>query len=184
MARTKRQATSGTVTADALTPEDEAALASALQAANESSASFDGTPMRQCVGSKTFGIEPHMAPREDFPVQPSRKDGLGVMCKTHWREYTGALRKASLERKAQGIEAPPTATYTDLVEAAERRRAKRGLPPKPAPELVAAKTLVDEVEKLPADEYVARVGDDDVQAALETVGKASTGAGHTPVEEA
>jgi hypothetical protein len=36
------------------------------------------TVMRCCAGSKTFGIEPHEAPIADFPVQPSRKDGLGV----------------------------------------------------------------------------------------------------------
>ena len=58
------------------------------------------TEMRRCVGSKTFGIEPHDAPVADFPVQPSRKDGLGVMCKKHWTEYTGALRRAAQARKA------------------------------------------------------------------------------------
>jgi hypothetical protein len=56
----------------------------------------DMAVMRQCIGSKTFGIEPHDAPIEDFPVQPSRKDGLGRMCKTHWNQYTTALRKTAL----------------------------------------------------------------------------------------
>ncbi len=35
------------------------------------------TEMRRCIGSKTFGIEPHEAPVTDFPTQPSQKDGLG-----------------------------------------------------------------------------------------------------------
>ncbi len=56
--------------------------------------------LRMCIGSAKFGIEAHDAPPEDFPVQPSQKDGLGRMCRPHWREYTTALRKAALARKA------------------------------------------------------------------------------------
>lgn len=56
--------------------------------------------MRRCAGSVKFGIEPHEAPVEDFPKQASQKDGLGRMCRVHWNEYTTALRKAALERKA------------------------------------------------------------------------------------
>ena len=55
--------------------------------------------------SAKFGIEAHEAPVDDFPVQPSQKDGLGRMCKTHWNQYTGALRKAALARKAAEAEA-------------------------------------------------------------------------------
>ena len=60
--------------------------------------------MRKCIGSAKFGIEAHEAPVTEFPAQPSQKDGLGRMCKTHWNQYTNALRKASLARKA--AEAP------------------------------------------------------------------------------
>lgn len=60
--------------------------------------------LRRCAGSKSFGIEPHEAPIADFPVQPSRKDGLGVMCKPHWTEYTRALRQAAKARKAAETE--------------------------------------------------------------------------------
>ena len=56
--------------------------------------------LRRCIGSAKFGIEGHEAPPEDFPAQPSQKDGLGRMCKTHWNQYTTALRKAALARKA------------------------------------------------------------------------------------
>ena len=56
--------------------------------------------LRRCIGSAKFGIEAHDAPPEDFPVQPSQKDGLGRMCKPHWNQYTTALRKAALARKA------------------------------------------------------------------------------------
>jgi hypothetical protein len=62
--------------------------------------------MRRCIGSATFGIEAHEARADDFPVQASAKDGLGRMCRPHWTEYTRALRKASVARKA-AVESPP-----------------------------------------------------------------------------
>jgi len=55
---------------------------------------------RKCIGSAKFGIAAHEAPIADFPAQPSQPDGLGRMCKPHWTEYTRALRKAALARKA------------------------------------------------------------------------------------
>ena len=58
------------------------------------------TDLRKCIGSAKFGIEAHEAPGADFPAQPSQKDGLGRMCKPHWNQYTSALRKAALARKA------------------------------------------------------------------------------------
>ena len=60
----------------------------------------DMAEMRKCIGSAKFGIEAHEAPANEFPAQPSQKDGLGRMCKTHWNQYTNALRKAALARKA------------------------------------------------------------------------------------
>ncbi len=86
--------------------------------------------LRRCIGSAKFGIEPHEAPPEDFPVQPSQKDGLGRMCKPHWNQYTTALRKAAVARKAAedgaGSEAVPA--EPEPVEAPEpiRTRGKRG----------------------------------------------------------
>jgi hypothetical protein len=55
---------------------------------------------RRCIGSNRFGIEAHEADAGDFPVRPSQKDGLGRMCKLHWRVYTNALREAAVARKA------------------------------------------------------------------------------------
>ncbi len=86
--------------------------------------------LRRCIGSAKFGIELHEAPPEDFPVQPSQKDGLGRMCKPHWNQYTTALRKAAVARKAAedgaGTEAVPA--EPEPVEAPEpiRTRGKRG----------------------------------------------------------
>jgi hypothetical protein len=60
--------------------------------------------LRKCIGSTRFGIEAHDAPVEDFPAQPSQRDGLGRMCKPHWNHYTSALRKAALARKAADAE--------------------------------------------------------------------------------
>ena len=58
------------------------------------------TTLRRCIGSVRFGIEPHDAPVEDFPRQPSQKDGLGRMCKVHWNQYTAGLARDAKARKA------------------------------------------------------------------------------------
>jgi hypothetical protein len=78
--------------------------------------------LRRCIGSATFGIEAHEAPPDEFPAQPSQKDGLGRMCKPHWNQYTNALRKAALARKAAEGEPPEP----ESVAASEPVRAKRG----------------------------------------------------------
>jgi hypothetical protein len=55
---------------------------------------------RRCIGSKRYGIEAHEAPVEDFPRQPSQRDGLGRMCKVHWNAYTAGLARDAKTRKA------------------------------------------------------------------------------------
>jgi len=45
-------------------------------------------------GRARFGIEPYEAPVSEFPKQPSREDGLGVMCTEHWRAFVKSLREA------------------------------------------------------------------------------------------
>ena len=80
--------------------------------------------MRKCIGSTKFGIEAHEAPPEDFPTQPSQKDGLGRMCKPHWNQYTTALRKAALARKA--AEAAPAEPEPLAAPEPIRARAPRG----------------------------------------------------------
>ena len=55
--------------------------------------------LRKCIGSTRFGIEPHDAPIEEFPKQPSQEDGLGRMCRTHWNEYTRGLAREAKARK-------------------------------------------------------------------------------------
>ena len=86
--------------------------------------------LRRCIGSARFGIEAHEAPVEEFPRQPSQKDGLGRMCKTHWNQYTTALRKAALARKAaeDGVatEVVPTEPEPDAKPEPIRTRVKRG----------------------------------------------------------
>lgn len=79
--------------------------------------------MRKCIGSARFGIEPHEAQLEDFPVQPSQKDGLGRMCKAHWNQYTtGLARDAKARKAADG--APSAVTPTKEAVALRRRGAK------------------------------------------------------------
>ncbi len=56
--------------------------------------------LRRCIGSAKFGFEAHEAPPEDFPAQPSQKDGLGRMCKTHWNQYTAGLARDAKARRA------------------------------------------------------------------------------------
>jgi hypothetical protein len=66
------------------------------------------TTLRRCIGSVRFGIEAHDAPVEDFPKQPSQKDGLGRMCKVHWNAYTAGLARDAKARK--GADSGDTAT--------------------------------------------------------------------------
>jgi hypothetical protein len=83
------------------------------------------TEMRRCIGSAKFGIEAHEAPPDEFPAQPSPKDGLGRMCKLHWNQYTNALREVAMARKAaEGEEAEPEPVTEPI-----KKRTKRG--PKP-----------------------------------------------------
>jgi hypothetical protein len=72
--------------------------------------------MRKCIGSTRFGIEAHEAPIEDFPAQPSQKDGLGRMCRPHWNQYTAGLardRKARIATEAAGVGCPFGGTTPD-----------------------------------------------------------------------
>ena len=90
------------------------------------------TELRRCTGSARFGIEPHEAPISDFPEQPSRKDGLGRMCKPHWRQYTNALRKAAVARKATEEATPtqePVAEDTGIAAPIEPAVAEPEVPP-------------------------------------------------------
>jgi hypothetical protein len=100
------------------------------------------TELRRCIGSTRFGIEAHEAPGNEFPVQPSAKDGLGRMCHTHWRQYTNALRKAAVARKAAEPE-----------EAAESLAEAEGAvaPEAPAHEHTLAASLVGEGEPIESE---------------------------------
>jgi hypothetical protein len=86
--------------------------------------------MRTCIGSKRFGIEAHEAAVENFPSQPSQKDGLGRMCKSHWNQYTAGLARDAKARKAAAAggvatEVAPTASEPAAVAAPKGRRAKK-----------------------------------------------------------
>lgn len=88
------------------------------------------TDTRRCMGSAKFGIEAHEASVADFPVQPSQKDGLGRMCKPHWRQYTTALRKAAAAAKAVDGAPEPEPIKTKPPRA-------KGKPPEPVAETTA-----------------------------------------------
>jgi hypothetical protein len=77
----------------------------------------DQVTVRRCIGSERFGIEPHDAPVDDFPKQPSQKDGLGRMCKTHWNEYTAGLARDAKARKAAVATTAPEPDDTNPPEA-------------------------------------------------------------------
>jgi hypothetical protein len=80
------------------------------------------TELRRCIGSAKFGIDAHQAPPDEFPAQPSQKDGLGRMCKLHWNQYTSALRKAALARKAAEAEPGEPEPVAEPI----KKRTKRG----------------------------------------------------------
>lgn len=79
--------------------------------------------LRKCIGSARFEIDPHEAPVEDFPAQPSQKDGLGRMCKTHWNQYTAGLAREAKARKA--AEAGAATEAAPAAEAAAPAKPKR-----------------------------------------------------------
>ncbi len=108
--------------------------------------------MRRCVGSTRFGIKAHEAPENEFPAQPSAKDGLGRMCHSHWRQYTNALRKAAVARKAgetpeeEVAPVAPAHEHTlaaslmdegEPIEAPTQRRPRRAKAIEPATEVAA-----------------------------------------------
>jgi hypothetical protein len=133
--------------------------------------------LRNCVGSTRFGIEAHEAPVDEFPKQPSQPDGLGRMCKPHWKAYTAGLRQDALARKAaaegplaEAASSEPEPTGEMTAKAATNRTPRTRKPRTPSPktdEVERAEALIAEVDAMPADEHVKRVGDADVQAALE-----------------
>jgi len=86
--------------------------------------------LRKCIGSARFGIEPHEAPVEDFPKQPSQKDGLGRMCKTHWNQYTAGLARDAKARKAtDAAEAEDPAPEPEPIDAKAPRPARKAAEP-------------------------------------------------------
>ena len=155
--------------------------------------------MRRCIGSAKFGIEAHEAPAGSFPAQPSQKDGLGRMCKPHWNQYTSALRKSALARKAaEGGESGGTVKAAGKTLAAKPARARRSKtehpmahipkasakppkeprqpkPPKPeSPRVRKAREVVAATESLEGRAYTDAIGSDEVQAALEGGGQDDT----------
>ena len=112
--------------------------------------------LRRCIGSAKFGIEGHEAPPEDFPAQPSQKDGLGRMCKTHWKQYVTALRTAAVARKD---EAPVSLVAVTLAQADKRVTARR------------TATVAERKAAAKLPETVAEVGTPEGQAALEAAAK-------------
>jgi hypothetical protein len=84
----------------------------------------DMAELRTCIGSTRFGIEAHEAPVEDFPIQPSQKDGLGRMCRPHWNQYTAGLardRKARKEASAGEATSELVETTPEPVQTKPRR---------------------------------------------------------------
>jgi hypothetical protein len=88
------------------------------------------TTLRRCIGSARFGIEAHEAPVEDFPKQPSQKDGLGRMCRAHWNAYTAGLARDAKARKAavEGAPAEPETPAPVEPEPARKRATPKSTP--------------------------------------------------------
>ncbi len=157
---------------------------------------------RKCIGSAKFGIEAHDAPPADFPVQPSQKDGLGRMCKPHWREYVRALGRSAKARKNDPLDLGariahdvPAATIAeawdnaqtaravlDEVEPTRQSQAATRVATKRAarvasPEAIkvrTAKAVVAAAETLAGKAYTDAVGSDEVQEALDVIANGRT----------
>ena len=129
--------------------------------------------LRRCIGSAKFGIEAHDAPPEEFPTQPSQKDGLGRMCKAHWKQYTTALRKAALARKAANGVAPELAATTARVSNQQRRAAAQAAGKVPAADgTVPGETPEPAARRAKLEAKLAEVGveSDEGQRILEAAG--------------
>lgn len=136
------------------------------------------TTMRRCVGSQTFGIAAHEAPLTDFPVQPSRRDGLGTMCKPHWAEYTRALRQAQRARQGGSAESGGADGRTEApapAAAATGARGRKAATREEPAEVAAARALLAETDKLSGDAYLVAVASDPVQEALRIMAGTSDG---------
>jgi hypothetical protein len=91
---------------------------------------IDMADLRRCIGSTRFGIEAHDAPIDDFPSQPSQKDGLGRMCKAHWNAYSAGLARDAKARNSaaiddasgQGDASAPVAAPASVPQPAKRTR--------------------------------------------------------------
>jgi hypothetical protein len=83
---------------------------------------------RKCIGSERFGIEAHEAPVTEFPAQPSQRDGLGRMCKTHWNQYTAGLARDAKARKAAAVGGTVGGVNVPATEAAAPTEAQAAKP--------------------------------------------------------
>jgi hypothetical protein len=125
--------------------------------------------LRRCTGSARFGIEPHEAPISEFPTQPSRKDGLGVMCAVHWKAY---LKGLTADRKDREVSPVTDALLAATAEPrpANTKRQRPAPEPKPeSPRVRKARDTIAATETLAGAAYTEAVGSDEVQAALETL---------------
>ena len=109
--------------------------------ATAEAAAAGGGTLRRCIGSKRYGIEAHEAAVEDFPSQPSQRDGLGRMCRPHWNQYTAGLARDRKAKAAGGAE--PAAEAAEQSQAAARVATKRA-------DRVAAGTTADLRKKVRA----------------------------------
>ena len=136
---------------------------------------------RRCIGSAKFEIEAHEAPTTDFPAQPSQKDGLGRMCKTHWKQYVTALRTAAVARKGEdggvATEAAPTEPQVSrqqrraMAQAAGKVPTADGSVPGKAPGESPSVTM--RRRRLEAKVEAVGVGSDEGQRILEAAGEAN-----------
>ena len=104
------------------------------------------------------------------------------MCVPHWRAYVRGLREARGAAKNAASMTPKAAVTTASTKRARRATPMAHVPTAKDVEVAKAEALIAEVDGLAGPEMVARVGDDDVQAALETI--ATGGTGQNPVDDA
>ncbi len=133
---------------------------------------FTAVDLRKCIGSAKFGIEAHDAPPADFPVQPSQKDGLGRMCKPHWKEYVRGLTR---DAKARRGKAPISPGWVATIAKADKRAAARKTEGEQIVDAVddAIARLVASAAAAKLPETIADVASDEGQAALAAAAKAA-----------
>lgn len=135
---------------------------------------------KRCAGYAKWGIQPHLAPVDQFQKAASQKDGLDRTCRPHVAEYTRLIKAAKGDGNGGegGSEAKPKAAKVPKAKAAKADKAVT----EKAPRQRKSAKPVPAVEELP--QTPAEVETPDGQQALADAATAAADARKAAEREA